>query len=93
MSKPEERPLEIELLIAAWDNVKKNLLNDYCAVDDMPSLDYAALPLDSFGDLLADLDNAIECLSDEYAQEDAFDYDDADDADIYASAVEIDELT
>lgn len=53
-------PLEIELLIAAWDNVKKNLLDaEGMSVDpetgeilgdDMP---------DNLGDIVADLDDRM----------------------------------
>ena len=73
-------PVEITLLVSAWDNVKKNLIREFCVVEDEDMcLDHMNLPTDAFGDLIADLDNSIDALAAEYDTENQDDiYDGAD---------------
>lgn len=60
-------PVEIDLLVSAWENVKKNLIREFCVVeDDEISLDHMNLPGDAYGDLIADLDSSIEALAAEF---------------------------
>lgn len=66
-------PLEIELLIAAWDNAKKNAWNgDGLNIDPETGeiIDDAALP-DDLADLVADIDDKMMDLVGYYRESEA----------------------
>ena len=56
-----DMPLEVELLVAAWDNVKKNLLvgDDYTLDPDTGDMLVGHDLPDHLGDLVADLEDKM----------------------------------
>jgi hypothetical protein len=65
-------PLEIELLIAAWDNVKKNVFDaEGWNIDPETGEVLAGDMSDDLGDLVADLDDKMCDLLSYYREDDA----------------------
>lgn len=64
-------PLEIELLIAAWDNVKKNVFDaEGWNIDPETGEVLAGDMSDDLGDLVADLDDKMCDLISYYREDD-----------------------
>lgn len=65
-------PLEIELLIAAWDNAKKNLLDgEMVEIDHESGEIIAGAMADDLADLVVDIDDKMMDLIGYYREHDA----------------------
>ena len=63
-------PIEIELLIAAWDNAKKNLFGgDGWNIDPESGEVITGMMADDLADLVADLDDKMSDLSNYYLED------------------------
>ena len=68
-------PLEIELLIAAWDNVKKNVFDAAgLSIDPETGEVLSGEMSEELGDIVADLDDRLCDLISHYREDAADDY-------------------